>query len=122
MLEKSLGPEWKPDRAKFVLFVTAENHLAACVDPGFPTAWRQPPYYEALKRWARLYAADPTSAWPGVDIWIGQRCIVMLPDREVDLGIVAPHEAIRVDARMTPAGETLDVRKFVPGTRRESAA
>jgi hypothetical protein len=52
LLEKSLGPDWKPDRSKFVVFVTADNHLTVSVDPGFPSAWRQAPYYDRIKQWA----------------------------------------------------------------------
>jgi hypothetical protein len=112
MLLETLGPEWKPDRAKFALMVTADGHLAACVDPGFPSAWRQSPYYENLKQWARQRADDPASAWPGVDVWIGPRCIVILPDRDVDLGPVSAEEAIRVDRKMTEMGEVYEARKF----------
>jgi hypothetical protein len=111
-LRRSLGPEGKPDRAKFALIVTATGHLAACVDPGFPSAWRQPPYHQALQRWARERAASPSSAWPGVDVWVGRRCIILLPDGETDLGIVAADEEVRIDRRMTAAGPAYVATKF----------
>ena len=118
LLSEDLGLEWKPDRAKFALIVTAAGHLTACVDPGFPMAWRQAPYHRNLTRWAQEQADDPNSAWPGVDVWIGGRCIVILPDGETDLGIVAPDEAIRVDCTETDAGSVYVATKFaVAGTR-----
>src|SRR5688572_7667300 len=89
MLSTALGPEWKPDRAKFALMTTATGHLSACVDPGFPSAWRRSPYYQVLGRWARERAEAQWSSWPAVDVWIGRRCIIILPDGETDLGIVA---------------------------------
>ena len=119
MLSEKLGPEWKPDRAKFALMVTATNHLAACIDPGFPSAWRQPPYYQTLLRWARERAENPSSSWPGVDVWIGKRCIIILPDGEKDVGIVAADEEVRIDRTMTAAGAVYVATKF---TVRDTAA
>jgi hypothetical protein len=107
MLEKGLRPEWKPDRAKFVL-VMAEGgrHLSACVDPGFPSAWRRSPYYENLKQWAaeglRSFS-DPRI----VEAMIGNRCIVILPDRDVDIGVLAPDEMIELGG----ARINIEVRK-----------
>lgn len=112
MRSEKLGAEWKPDRAKFALMVTATGHLAACVDPGFPSAWRQSPYYEVLRRWARERADSPSSKWPGVDVWIGRRCILILPDGETDLGIVAADEEVRIDCTPGPAGPVYAATKF----------
>jgi hypothetical protein len=52
MLEKGLGPEWKPERAKFALVMGEGGHLTAFVDPGFPASWRGAPYYAAFKKLA----------------------------------------------------------------------
>ena len=112
MMSEALGPEWKPDRAKFVLMVTATGHLSVCVDPGFPSAWRRPPYHQVLWRWARERAEAPWSSWPGVDVWIGKRCIIILPDGEKDIGIVGAEEEVRIDRRMTAAGPTYIATKF----------
>ncbi|HEY5720889.1 MAG TPA: hypothetical protein VIT45_01065 [Allosphingosinicella sp.] len=112
MFSERLGPEWRPDRAKFALMVTSTGHLAACIDPGFPSAWRQAPYYQTLCRWARERAENPSSSWPGVDVWIGKRCIILLPDGEKDVGIVAADEEVRIDLRMTPAGPAYVATKF----------
>ena len=66
MLEKGLGPEWKPERAKFAL-VKSEGgrRLTALVDPGFPSAWRRAPYYENLKQWAVEAAPESTRGLSG---------------------------------------------------------
>ena len=54
MTEDWLGPEWKPDRAKFVLTIDpATQFLLAQLDPGAPLAWKQSPYYPQFKRWAQ---------------------------------------------------------------------
>ncbi len=101
MVEKGLGPEWKPERAKFAL-VTTRGGITAFVDPGFPGAWRASPYFETLKRWALegLRAANGVRV---VAVRIGVRTIVLLPDREVDMGEVGPGETLRL--RPTPGGD-----------------
>jgi hypothetical protein len=111
MIEKGLGPEWKPERAKFALVKSGGGrHLTACVDPGFPSAWRRSPYYENLKQWA----AEGARRSPDlhlVDVMIGSRWIAILPDRDVDIGNLAPDEMIELRGERTAAGETLEVRK-----------
>lgn len=107
MLEKGLGPEWKPDRAKFVLVKTeAGRHLSACVDPGFSSAWRRSPYYENLKQWA-IEGLRKSPVLHIVDAMIGNRCVVILPDRDVDIGIVAPDELIELGGE----GMNIEARK-----------
>ena len=114
MICKGLGPEWKPERCKFVLFKTNDGRrLTAHVDPGYPSAWRQSPYYEVFKRWARE-AAQQTPAMHVVDVMIRDRSIVILPDREVDLGVVGADEMVRLNKRTTALGEFIEVEKFKP--------
>lgn len=106
MVEQGLGPEWKPERSKFAL-VTSKSGITAFVDPGFPGAWRASPYYETLKRWA----AEGSRAVDGVRVVavrVGARAIVILPDRDVDMGTVGPDDTIRL--RPSPNGE-LSVEK-----------
>ena len=118
MVEKSLGPEWKPERAKFALVKTeGGRRLTALVDPGFPSAWRRSPYYETLKQWA----ADAARRLPEiylVDVLIGQRSIVILPDRDVDVGTLAHDETLRLACKTVATGHSIEVSKV----RRMSAA
>jgi hypothetical protein len=97
MLEKNLPAEWKPERAKFVLVMNRGGHITAFVDIGFPGAWRNAPYLETLRRWS----LEGTRATPAriVMVRVGTRGIVILPDREVDVGTVGPNQAIRLDGR-----------------------
>jgi len=62
------------------------------VDPGSPTAWREQPYYKSLKDWARSGVdAQPRQQ---VLVYIKNRVIVVLPNKEVDLGAVASGDHI----------------------------
>lgn len=112
LLAEGLGPEWKPDRAKFALLKSGGGrHLTAFVDPGSPGAWRRSPYYETLKQWAKL-GIPASGAVRLVDVMIGQRCIVVLPDRDVDMGSLSPDEMIQIQRKPTATGETIEVVKM----------
>ena len=106
MIAKGLGDEWKPERAKFALIVRNDgNRLTAHVDPGSPNAWKREPYYTNFKRWAAEGALRrPVKL---IDIMIGERLIVVLPDRDVEFGVLAAGEAIAMtrypDGRLEPS-------------------
>jgi hypothetical protein len=111
MIAEALGPEWKPERAKFALVKTdSGRRLTALVDPGFPSAWRNPPYYEALKKWAVQAAAQLPRIYL-VDVQIGLRSVVILPDRDVELGVLGPDEAIHLECRNTAMGRVIEASK-----------
>jgi hypothetical protein len=111
MISKGLGPEWKPEQAKFALFKTnGGRRMTAHVDPGYPAAWRRSPYYENLKAWA-VQAVQKTPDMDLVDVMIGEHVIVILPDRDVDLGIVAANEVVTLRKQVTTVGEIIEVSK-----------
>jgi hypothetical protein len=102
-----LGPEWKPDRAKFVLHVQPNGiNLQVAVDPKFPNAWLKPPYYDRLKDWARMNAERGAFMF----VRIGARVIVLLPDRDEDLGAVGLTDEIALARRFSPSGYRYDVQ------------
>ena len=94
MLEKNLGPEWKPERCKFALVMGEGGHLTAFVDPGVPSAWRKEPYFTAFRRLAAQ--GQSTSPQRIVTVRIGARVIVILPDREIDVGEIGPDESLHL--------------------------
>ena len=112
MVEKSLGPEWKPERAKFALVKTdGGRRITALVDPGFPSAWRRSPYYENLKQWATK-AAQMLPEMYLVDVLIGQRSIVILPDRDVEVGVLEPDEGLHLEYKNVAMGRAIEVSKI----------
>jgi hypothetical protein len=104
-----LGEEWKPSHSKIVLEVNmGGKRITAHVDPGRPKAWRTEPYYSALKRWSRPDRPDRKQ----VLVAIGAHVYAILPDREIDLGIVSEDEIIVMGDRQTPAGSEITAFKL----------
>ena len=87
--------DWRPDRTGFVLGgnLTPGRYLAVTADPAKPFAWRDPAYYPQLMAWARR-AAEIGSQ---VVVFIEKRVIVLRPEGEEDLGVVAPDEILISD-------------------------
>jgi hypothetical protein len=106
MQDASFGPEWKPEKAKFVIYVQQNgNNLQVAVDPSFPNAWTKPPYVGLIRKWV----AEGAERGRFVFVRIGPRMIVLLPDRDVDLGRVDADDEIMVSRKPGPAGLVYDV-------------
>lgn len=96
-----LTDDWFPARSKIILFLSEEGkQLNAVVDPAAPSAWRQPIYYDQLRAWARQMA----HGGPDVVVQTGGRIVVMLPDRDVDLGRADADRKVFIGSRMTASG------------------
>lgn len=103
-----LGPEWKPDRAKFVLYLEHDGaRLMVQADPGAPTSWRSEPYYSQLKAWAVAAAKEQRQ----VVVRVNDQATVILPDRDVPLGSVRDGERIVTRQRLVGGRPVLDVEK-----------
>lgn len=108
MTETWLGPEWKPERSKIVLTLDpATRFLLAQVDPGTPGAWKRDPYHGQLRRWA----AGALRERRHVVVFVNKLATVILPDRDVQVGIIEPGDRIVPRQRMTPSGVTFDFER-----------
>lgn len=88
MTQSFLGPEWKPDQARFVLTMDpATKWLFAQVDPGAAQAWRKEPYLSQMRRWA-------AAGQRPVIVFVGKLATAILPDRDVALGVIGPEERL----------------------------
>jgi hypothetical protein len=115
MQDAGLGPEWKPERAKFMVYLQRNGaNLQISVDPGFVNAWTRTPYYARIKLWAREGAENGRFVF----VRIGQRMIVVLPDRDMDIGPVDPDDEIVIARRPGPAGFDygVEIRRTVTTT------
>jgi hypothetical protein len=88
-----LGPEWKPERAKFVLSIyPGSQSLAVTVDPAEPLAWMREPYYRNLKSWATAAVERGEQ----VVVFNGRAATIVLPERDVALGVLEAGDSIVV--------------------------
>jgi hypothetical protein len=90
--DPTLGPEWKPDKAHFILAVDLSFYRAVTVtpDPVMPDAWKREPYYSAIKRWATKFIHENKK------ILVVHRgfVTVVLPDRDVPIGVMRKGDEI----------------------------
>jgi Fe-S-cluster containining protein len=92
-LDPNLGPEWKPEASRFVLSADpARRALMVTVDPGMPLAWKRAPYYARLKQLSDMAFRQDQK----VLVDLRGHITVILPDRDVAIGAVAPGEDIAV--------------------------
>jgi hypothetical protein len=108
----NLGAEWRPNKCKMVLQIEASGQRTAVhVDPGAPTVWRQEPFFRQLKELAVEAARNQQQ----VVVYIRDRTIVILPDKEVDLGIMqrGDHIMVRHAADGTGWGASIKPAKDV---------
>lgn len=91
-----LGPEWKPERSRFVLTMDgASKLLYAQVDPGAPQAWRKEPYLSQFRRWAEAGNRP-------VIVFVGKSATAVTARGETALGQLGADE--RVVMRDLPGG------------------
>ena len=104
----NLGDEWRPNRARMMLYTDEKgSRLFVHVDPGFPGAWLEQPYYAQLKRWSSAVKDGRQ-----VIVRIRDRMIVILPNRDIDLGVVASGDTVRTFQVMTVRGVEYSAEKI----------
>lgn len=96
-----LGPEWKPDRARFVLTIDpATRFLLVQVDPGLPMAWRKEPYYSQLKRWSAAGLQNGRQ----VIVFNDRAATVILPNTDAVLGVLEPDDRVVISSHPLVGG------------------
>ena len=94
-----LGPEWKPDRSKFVIWQGPSGEWILSVDPGNPNSWRQPQYIRQL----RIVAAQMAEQGQVLLLLKGEKMICILPDRDVELPRLSVGQGIAVATQINGA-------------------
>jgi hypothetical protein len=89
LVDARFGPDWKPSKSKLVL-TTSDDGIEVRCDPTFPDAWRKKPFEGEI----RALAASGEAHDVTVLVIIGERMILVTPDREFDLGVVGADERI----------------------------
>lgn len=97
---------WFPARSKMVV-TNDGTRIAVHVDPSRPESWRAEPYYSEIKSWSTHAMAEGQI----VGVCIKNRVIVIFPDRDVDLGRLAPNERVQIRESVDFTGTRLDAVK-----------
>ncbi|MGL4728282.1 MAG: hypothetical protein ACRCWO_05970 [Bosea sp. (in: a-proteobacteria)] len=106
LFNAELGPEWKPERCKFVLSIyPGSNSLVVTADPGAPRAWAQEPFITSLRLWAQA-ALDQGDC---VLVFERDKASAILPDGEKPLGVILPGD--RIISTRKGAGYDVEVRR-----------
>ena len=94
-----LGEHWRPSHSKLVVAIKPDGmEIVFHVDPGVPNAWRAEPFYSEI----RSMAGNALGSAYTIFVQIGRRIIVVFPDREVDVGVVAEDERIAIQEEAGP--------------------
>jgi hypothetical protein len=110
LTDAAMGPEWKPSVCKMVLD-SKSNALVVHVDPSANQPWRAEPYFSVLKQ----LAVQGQKARAIVLVIERKRNIAILPDREVDLGLVGADARIGIELVNTPTGPQWQPRVMEAG-------
>jgi hypothetical protein len=100
----SWSADWKPEKSKIVLARTA-GRIIAHVDPATPSAWRKSPYREGLARVMQQVMVHNELVYVAVN----RHHILLLPDREVDLGDLSDQDEVALKVVQTPQGPAYQV-------------
>ena len=89
--------DWRPDRTGFVIGgkLAPGSSLTVTADPARPFSWREEPYYSQLVEWGRQAPAQDSQ----VAVFVEKRVIMLLPEGELDLGVIGPDEVVVKDEK-----------------------
>jgi hypothetical protein len=120
LVSPGFGPEWKPERCKLIMQLLVVDDVFwvnAYVDEAYPAAWQRADIYKRLKQIAAGNPAVGNKLNLVVRVQIGRRHIIVLPDRDVDAGILSADEELAVTAR----NGVVEVRKVKRNRPAQSA-
>ena len=106
-----LPPDWKPNKAKFVMVGGRGAELVVHVDSNSPGAWRHEPYLSGLRA-----IAQAGQAQGGLVVIIERgESTVLLADREVPVGALEADDRIVSGQVATPSGPRFEVKVMKAG-------
>ena len=81
---------WLPAKSRIVVVSEMGFRINFTVDPSAPNRWREEPWHSEIKALSMLAFQQNRQ----VLVTVGNKVIAMLPDREVELGVVAEDEVV----------------------------
>jgi hypothetical protein len=111
-----VGEAWKPLQSRMIL-MKVDGGIAAVVDRDRKDTWRAAPYYEQLKAWSRQGMEE---GW-FVIVRVDKHVTAILPERDIEIGVMESGEGIEVGWQQTPHGMQYEARK-IPAPTAEGVA
>jgi hypothetical protein len=99
LLDSAIGARWKPSTCHMVV-EAKQRSMVIHVDPDFAQAWKSEPYFSEIRAMAKAGLANGAMTLVIEKL----RTIVILPDAEVDLGLLGPNARIAMTPLRTPDG------------------
>lgn len=103
LIQEQLGEHWYPKKSRMVVIDRVEatgSNITVFVDSGSPAKWREPLYYQDIKHWARTFPPEQVQ----ILVIVGDKVTLVLPDKDLDLGIVQADQVVVTRATPTPGG------------------
>jgi hypothetical protein len=101
---------WHPAKSRIVIVSELGFRINFTVDPGAPGRWREAPWYNEIKALAVLAFQENRQ----VLVTVGNRVTALLPDREVELGVVDENEVVVTGRRPDGTWGAAKVRQDDP--------
>lgn len=118
LLDANLGDHWAPKVSRMVVSWRADQRqLTIHVDAGRLDVWRREPYQSEIRQWAEAVAKDEVQ----ILVRQGADLIVLLPDRDKNLGPVADGWRVLTLRRDGPQGIEWDAMAVAPDDPRGAA-
>ena len=101
---------WHPAKSRIIVISELGFRINFTVDPSAPGRWREAPWYNDIKALAAMAFAENRQ----VLVTVGSRVTVILPTREVDLGVVGEDEIVVTAQRFDGTWGAAKVHKDDP--------
>ena len=109
MTDATIPADWKPERSKMVLSIfPANGFIYVQVDPGFPQAWRKAPYYDQLRRWAKVLVEKGRH----IIAFVNDSATLIMPEEAIPLGKMKASDKFRVERAFGENGPTYRVERL----------
>ncbi len=101
---------WHPAKSRIIVVSELGFRINFTVDPSAPGRWREAPWYNDIKALAVMSFQQGKQ----VLVTIGNKAIAVLPDRDMDLGVVGDDEVVITGQRPDGSWGAAKVHKDDP--------
>ncbi len=111
MTRATIAEHWRPEHSGMVIVWGLERgRVSIHVDPERPNVWREEPYRSDIDLWMAIWPPDVLQ----IVIYFGLNVRALLPDREIDLGMLPEEDWIVTEMVPSPNGFRPEVYTMKP--------